>query len=300
MKKVILFVLVLFISLKSFSQHTVMVKKNGMTYSIQGDTTKLSFKSTIAEFEERYNDAANYLVMAIEKGEFKKEELKGAYYNSACYYSLVGNSKKAVKYLLESIKNGYDDLGHLDYDKDLSGLKDSHEWKFNIDPVLTKYYLENNKRLAQLFNDDQSPRLSGQMNKQIAVEDSIRRIEVADMLDKGLVKSGHDYYRAAMIMQHGTNSDDYEKAHELTKKALTNKQVHPMAPWLYAATKDRLLLSQGKPQWYGTQGVIWKKGKMTLNPKEIDTNAVAPKERIKYGAPSIETIREYLKSFNSN
>ena len=103
-----------------------------------------------------------------------------------------------------------------------------------------------------------------------------------------------------MIMHHGNSVEDYKHAEILIQKAMVSKHVHQMAPWLSAAIKDRLLLKLGKPQWYGTQNMTVIKGKIAIDPKIIDTTAVTPERRKELNAPTIETLREYLKNFNSN
>ncbi|MCB0461147.1 MAG: hypothetical protein KDC81_00440 [Flavobacteriaceae bacterium] len=302
MKKQLLSILTIVMVSNLFAQHTVTVKKgddkNFTYFTIQGDTTKYSFKATVANYENRFEDAAKYTIKGIEKGEFKKPQ--NAYYDAACYYALTKKYNEASQCLLKSIENGWDDLGHLEHDPDLQELKTSQEWKENITPRLQAYYKYNNKELAKLFANDQNARLSGQINDDLAVQDSIRRQIVLKMESNKELKSGHDYYKAAMIMHHGHTINDYKRAEILIQKALNSKNVHHMAPWLSAAIKDRLLLKEGKPQWYGTQAMTFFNGKMALDPKTIDTTAVTPQKRIELNAPKIETLREYIKNFKAN
>jgi hypothetical protein len=119
-------------------------------------------------------------------------------------------------------------------------------------------------------------------------------------MENNLLNSGHDFYKAAMIMHHGNSENDYKLAEILIQKALVTNQIHHMAPWLSAAIKDRLLLKLGKPQWYGTQNMTVIKGKIAMDPKIIYTTAVTPEKRKELNAPTIETLREYLKNFKSN
>lgn len=297
MKKTISLLVLVFIS-NVFAQHTVTVKKDNMQFTIQGDTTKYSFKATIANYEDRFEDAAKYTIKGIEEGEFKKPE--NAYYDAACYLTLTNKTDDAVKYLTKSINSGWEDLAHIIYDDDLKPLKNTNEWKTNIEPLIDSYFESNNKELAHMFAQDQKPRINGQIDENLAKEDEARRKQVLEMLENDLIKSGHDFYKAAMIMHHGNTIEDYKHAEIFIQKALATDQIHHMAPWLSAAIKDRLLLKLGKPQWYGTQNMTVVNGKVAMDPKIIDTTAVTPKQRKALNTPSIETLREYLKNFSSN
>ena len=279
-----------------FSQHSVKVKIGKQVYTVSGDTTKYNFKATIAKLESRFVDAANFKEKAIEHGELS--DVKLAYYDMACYYSKGNAIKASSTYLLKSIDAGWSDLAHLEYDADLTHLRNSKYWK-TIIPRIEEYYKGNNKELAKMYAEDQLPRLTGKMNDEVVKEDEQRRERVLTFLKKKKIRSADDYYKAAMIMHHGNRVKDYKLAHRLAKKAFKKKNPHIMAPWLVAATKDRYLLKKGKKQWYATQGLTFKNGKMALDPQKIDTTAVKNKKRIALNAPSIEKIRSYIKAFNT-
>ncbi len=296
MRKTIIITLLTLYASNSFSQHSVKVKIGKQTYTVMGDTTKYGFKSTIAKLEKRFVDAADLKLKAIEVGEIKK--VSTAYYEVACFYSKDNVVDKSAQYLKKSIDEGWNDMAHLEYDKDLDNLRKTGYWN-KITPSIKKYYKSNNREIAAFYAKDQTARLSGKVNKNLAKEDSIRRLRVKVLLRKRKVQSADDYYKAAMIMHHGNVEKDYKLAHKLAKKAYKKKNPHIMAPWLVAATKDRYLLKQDKKQWYGTQGLTFKNGKPALDPKKIDTTAVNSKERKKLNAPSIEKIRNYIKAFSN-
>jgi hypothetical protein len=73
------------------------------------------------------------------------------------------------------------------------------------------------------------------------------------MISEKLLESADDYYHAAMIFQHGETLDEIRQACHLANEALTLGSES--ARWLSAATLDRWLMYQGKPQKYGTQFV---------------------------------------------
>ncbi|WP_299272488.1 hypothetical protein [uncultured Psychroserpens sp.] len=298
MKKVIKpllkLLLILIINTPSQAQHSVQVKQGNTTYTIMGDTTKNNFKATWAKMEGRYSDAAKFKIKAIDKGESKKLDM--AYYDAACYYSLANDYKNAIVCLKKSIDNGCEDLGHLEYDKDLVELKKMKEWN-SISHLFEDYYKSNNQEIAKLFAEDQKARLSGEVNENMEQEDSIRRKKVRRLLTENEINSAHDYYKAAFIFHHGTKIEDYKQAHELALIAYNKEHRHFRSPWLVAATKDRYLLKKKEKQWYGTQGVSFSNGKFTLNPLEIDTTAVSKEDRKRLNAPTIETIRAQIKAF---
>jgi hypothetical protein len=65
------------------------------------------------------------------------------------------------------------------------------------------------------------------------------------------LKTGADYWRAAMILQHGKAPEDFLLAHELCVAALVLGEKR--AAWLAAASEDRFLMNISRPQRFGTQ-----------------------------------------------
>lgn len=282
------------------AQHMVTVTKpNGQVFTISGDSTRNFFKANVANLEGRYKDAAEFKLKGIENGESTNES--ASYYDVACYFSLAGDRERGFKYLTRSLEMGYDDIGHMLMDKDLEVLRKDRSWNKHLKKPLKAYYKVNNRELSDMFAEDQAARLSGGKIdwNVLKVEDTRRRNRVLQLLSEGKIKSAHDYYKAAFIMHHGNEVDDYEKAHELALKALEFDNKHRMSPWLAAATKDRYLLKAGKPQWFGTQAMefMQETRKMGMNPDKIDTTAVSSDQRKAWNAPSMKTIRTYLNNY---
>lgn len=284
----------------AFGQHTVtLTTPNGQTLTISGDSTKHSFKANLARYKGQYKDAAEHKLKGIENGESRN---KGAsYYDVACYYSQAKDLENGFRYLKESIKLGFNDIAHMLFDKDLVFLRADASWKKELKKPIKAYFKNNNEELANMFGVDQAERLSGKPIDWdvLRVEDRKRRDRVQVLLKKGKVKSADDYYKVAFIMHHGEEVDDYKKAHDLALKAFSFEKKHNMSPWLAAATKDRYLLKAGKPQWFGTQGMefLQKTSKMGINPEKIDITAVDDDQRKAWNAPSLETIKTYLKNY---
>lgn len=111
-----------------------------------------------------------------------------------------------------------------------------------------------NVQLEELYHTDREERLKAKSKAEIAqlVLNTRYRLnklrEILPTLDESEIWNCH---YAAYLLQHGEGSADFTLAHDYAKKAVAmGSQV---TKWLYAATLDRLLISQGKLQKYGTQ-----------------------------------------------
>lgn len=101
----------------------------------------------------------------------------------------------------------------------------------------------------------------------------------------GKVKDANDCHWAALILQHGDESQHFELAHDFAKQAVALGDS--TARWLFAATLDCWLLSTGKPQRFGTQFLQTTTGDWVLAP--IDPTAATDAERAQYGVPPLAT-----------
>ena len=115
--------------------------------------------------------------------------------------------------------------------------------------------LNNNKKLEKIFLQDQNERHSWKNNKvfidKVRKNDIKRKSKVNKLLINKKLKTGNDFYNAAMIFQHGESIKDFRKAKYLSQKSMN--LGFEKAKWLFAASTDRLLMFQGKKQKYGTQ-----------------------------------------------
>ncbi|MAM18611.1 MAG: tetratricopeptide repeat protein [Christiangramia sp.] len=161
---------------------------------------------------------------------------------------------------------------------------------------ITAFAQENNKELVTMYENDQASRMNGQIDWAVlSREDSIRRASVDRMIKEGKVKTAQDFYHAAMIYQHGSDTIASGKAVQYMKKAVemdpsTNK-------WLLAAAIDRDLMRKGEPQIYGTQ--FLKNG---MNEPyiqyEIDSTQVSDAQRQEYGVPTLAQQKIQLEKMN--
>jgi len=114
----------------------------------------------------------------------------------------------------------------------------------------------SSSELAYICTTDQGDRITLRWLR--SGRDSIRLARVLDMQRSGLINGPVDQLRAALVLQHGTDSMHYRLAHELAKAAYDNwvetpEQTKGEAEWLMKATYDRWMTSLSKPQVYGTQ-----------------------------------------------
>ncbi|MBK7695606.1 MAG: tetratricopeptide repeat protein [Saprospiraceae bacterium] len=145
--------------------------------------------------------------------------------------------------------------------------------------------IADNPELLQMYNEDQGSRLAGNIDWEVlSRQDSLREVRVNELIAEGKIRTGKDYYRSAMIFQHGYDTIASGMAVKHMKMAIELDST--INKWLLAAAIDRDLMRRGKPQIYGTQYV-----KMGENTKwelyEIDTTQISDSERKYYGVESL-------------
>jgi hypothetical protein len=155
-----------------------------------------------------------------------------------------------------------------------------------------------NARLQALFDADQAdrqhltPDISRERIAALVARDRARRDEVRGLLAAGELRTAADYDNAGWIFQHGDSTDDYRLAFSFASIA---RQIEPgRSGWLVAASWDRLMLSLGKRQWYGTQSHI---DAATHEPEllPLDETAVTDQDRWILGLHSLAQMREDLR-----
>ncbi|AWF81561.1 hypothetical protein BTJ40_12410 [Microbulbifer sp. A4B17] len=159
---------------------------------------------------------------------------------------------------------------------------------------------KENRRLAELFNADQSARNIPHSEIDWSLldrEDKNRREKVLKILAEGRIRTSKDYHHAALIFQHGNKSEDIRLAHALATIAATLAEDKNEANWLKAATWDRLMMNLGRPQWYGTQFVKDDSGNWSLY--NIDSDIVSDQQRIDWSVRTLEESKAMEKSLNS-
>lgn len=111
-----------------------------------------------------------------------------------------------------------------------------------------------NLQLEDLYIEDKAEREKAESKEEIDILITNTKVRLDKLrvilptLDESEIWNCH---YAAYLLQHGEGSVDFALAHEYAKKAVN--MGSRVTKWLYAATLDRLLISQGKLQKYGTQ-----------------------------------------------
>ena len=152
-----------------------------------------------------------------------------------------------------------------------------------------------NAELARLYADDQADRQPGaKVGSALSQRDAERLKRVKEIAGQGGLKQADDYYHAALVLQHSDKTADYLRAHQWCLEALKLDPEYADARWLAAASQDRYLMGQGKPQLYGTQSrkvdgkwILW----------QVDP-AVTDEERAKWGVPPLAEGRKRTESLN--
>ena len=118
----------------------------------------------------------------------------------------------------------------------------------------------DNEELMRIEQEDQSDR-TPPAGKSIdwsvvAPRDKARLARVKELYIQNKLRTGNDYFLAALILQHSLAPEDYLLAHELCVAALSKGKTNARAMdarALAAASEDRFLMSIDRPQRFGTQ-----------------------------------------------
>jgi hypothetical protein len=112
----------------------------------------------------------------------------------------------------------------------------------------------DNAELARIFQEDQDdrkPGLHGIDWAKLKPRDDARLARIRELYASDALRTGADWFHAALILQHSNEADDYLLAHEMSVAAVA--LGHKEARWLTAASEDRFLRRIGRKQRFGTQ-----------------------------------------------
>lgn len=111
---------------------------------------------------------------------------------------------------------------------------------------------ETSAELAKLFTQDQADRKAQDIDwSVVGARDNQRELRVKELIAADALRTGADYYHAAMILQHAPTADDILLAHDLCVIAIGKGEER--AKWLAAASLDRFLVRIDRPQRFATQ-----------------------------------------------
>lgn len=142
---------------------------------------------------------------------------------------------------------------------------------------------KDSEELSRMFAEDQADRLPSGTSPinwdMVRPRDDARRARILKLYTAGNLQTKLDYYHAAFVMHHGSTSEEYLLALELSIIALAKGESK--AKWLVAATEDRFLISIGRKQRWGTQleqpfgtdGVVTDRARKELHVPELSESA---------------------------
>ena len=161
-----------------------------------------------------------------------------------------------------------------------------------------------NPQLLQLVIDDQWDRgndMFGQSGpaapreidwKRVRERDEQRHAEVHKLVQANQLRSGRDFYFAAIIFQHSDKADDLMLGHVLAMTAVAKGYAN--AKWMAAATLDRYLNTIRQPQIFGTQFHCLKGAARTMDP--YDRNVLSDSERALWDVAPLADQEQMLKN----
>jgi hypothetical protein len=145
------------------------------------------------------------------------------------------------------------------------------------------------QELEKLFLADQSDSRPNGTPEEAAATDARareRRNKVSAILASGSIQSGEDYFRAALVFQHGNTPQDHMMAHILA--TIAGYKGYKQGRWLSAAALDAYLRSLDKQQIFGTAYLI--KGD-----RELDEKFLSDALREEFCVPSAAEQQENVK-----
>ena len=217
-------------------------------------------------------------------------------YGAACAAALLGRKAEAMTWLERSVDLGFRDVEWMKQDTDLSSVHSEQAFTALMARIPTLPVAVQDEgslpELMRLGEEDQLDRRgqnapsSPEQWKVVTERDRQRRQRVSELLASGAVKTGADYFAAALVFQHGETLEDFARARELAAEAA--RKGHPLGLWLTAAAWDRWLMYAGKPQRFGTQ---YKHDEATQQERLYTVDpSVTDAERERWGLPSLAEI----------
>ncbi len=219
--------------------------------------------------------------------------------NAACCFALAGRADEALEQLEKAIAS--DDMvlteDSLKTDADFASLRADARWPGVLEHFKTAH-ARLNAELAHLFEQDQADRQDpSAMNwAEVGPRDTARRARVLQIIDAGGANYSADYFAAAMVFQHGDSPAEIGRAHDLALKAVELDGNNRKAKWLVAASEDRVLMYEKKPQKYGTQFSTDPTGKWVLWPVD---GTVTDEQRLALNVPTLAEAKAREAQMNA-
>ena len=126
----------------------------------------------------------------------------------------------------------------------------AHPWQASSPDVA----LRDSEELRRLHDEDQADRARESIDwSVVGRRDRARLNRVKELFAADGLHTANDYYRSAMILQHGEAAEEFLLAHEFCVVAIIKGKNDRESAWLAASAEDRFLMNIGRPQRFGTQ-----------------------------------------------
>ena len=222
-------------------------------------------------------------------------------FSGAVCLTRTGDLDGALVHLRAATDHSYRDVPQLKTFKDLAPLRDRAGWADIVERATRnreRYLAGANRELYALYAADQADRTGVRYEDvdwtSVRARDGDRRGRVIELMQQGAAHIAVDYLHAAMVLQHGNGTADYELANQWAKEAARLAPMDPRARWLVVATTDRALMSAGKPQRFGTQ---YHKVDGHWALYDVDPS-VTDEERMAWKAPPLDVARDRVRQLN--
>ena len=196
-------------------------------------------------------------------------ETRNQAYDAACCMALAGREDAAFARLRVEMEQGFHDVSRLAADPDLSSLRDDPRWpgieaaaRRNLDVYLATIYPDLQAiRAAEAADCPLAGLRWGGADLYVLPEGVLvgarfeeRRLRVNALVDVGaIVVAAEGMDVATVLCAHGKELSDFERANALAEQLLVLDPSNTAIRRLVAATEDRVLVHQGRPQKYGTE-----------------------------------------------
>jgi tetratricopeptide (TPR) repeat protein len=223
-----------------------------------------------------------------------------AYFQAAACTAMKGDKEAAFALLDKAASKGFRDLDRAVLNSEITVLAPDPRWQKFLDSVRARgaaHTANINAELTKLHDEERASRAhapQGAVATGASQNDLARRKRVMEIVSQGGAREAEDYFHAAEVLQHSDKPEELKVAHESSLKALELNPDYPFARLLAATTQDRHLMSQGKPQLYGTQ-VKRVEGKWVL--WEVDPT-ITDQERAKWDVPPLNESRGRVERMN--
>lgn len=110
----------------------------------------------------------------------------------------------------------------------------------------------DNAELCRLYSADQAVRQTQPIDLS-KLDDPAAVVATRGLISRNGLRTGNDYFKAATLLLHSSQTEDYLLAHILATEGMAVAPKHRRIRLLTALSLDRYLLAVDQPQVFGTQ-----------------------------------------------